>query len=77
MNISGIEVILRAALVPNGDYSLGQPVENTFVLCKERDVWKTFMFEKGQRDFERSYQTEDEACRRFVVELILSRIGHD
>lgn len=77
MKTRDIGSILKAARIPDGDYSIGEPIENTFVLCKEHGVWKTFMFERGLRDLEEEYASEDDACRNFVSKLILARRGHD
>ena len=71
MTISEAGEILKRAGVDPHIYNIGSPtLAECMVLQKEGSEWIIYIWERGQRDFIKTYQDEDSAAQEFVREVM-------
>ncbi|SFQ83171.1 hypothetical protein [Hymenobacter arizonensis] len=63
-------VELERALITGGYrgwFLAGGQMDDTVTLNRTRDGWEVYYSERGKKSGERTFQTEDEACRYFLA----------
>jgi hypothetical protein len=65
---------LRQNLIDPRDYSIidytAPPIDEQFVLTRERNMWVIYYYERGNRNEENFFLSEDEACVYFLTRLL-------
>lgn len=70
MNRTELQILLEQHKVSSLAYSLGGGLPNeSYVLDQGVDKWTVYYSERGQKNNERTFYTEDEACR-YLLKLL-------
>ena len=76
MNRDQLRVALEQAGVPPRWYTIGGDRNESTCLVGDGAVWTVFYSEKGQRSDERSFPSEDLACRYVYAQMIRDTEQH-
>ena len=70
MNQSDLVEICLLAHVDPAYYSVGSETHEALCLVREKDGWKVFLSERGDRYEEQEFADEDNACVYFLKRLL-------
>lgn len=71
MNLSDVQKKLTSSKVDPAAYSLtgGLPNE-AYCIEHQGRIWSVYYSERGRKTSEKTFETEDEACREFLERII-------
>ncbi len=77
VNTTELIGLLDSVGVPSDSYSIGADRDESYCLLLEHGRWKVYYSERGNRNEEASYASEEAACRRLFDWLMGDHIVRD
>ncbi|GAA1576699.1 hypothetical protein GCM10009804_36650 [Kribbella hippodromi] len=73
MNVQELSALLQSKGVPPGAYSIGSDSSESYCLLPEQGSWRVYYSERGNRNDERVYANEADACQALLDLLLRDR----
>ncbi|TCM42506.1 hypothetical protein [Kribbella sp. VKM Ac-2568] len=73
MNIQELSALLQSKGVPADAYSIGSDSNESYCLLLEQGSWHVYYSERGNRNEERVYTSEADACQALLDMLLRDR----